>query len=169
MITLGFLDRSGRRVALREVDDDNWRAVADVAPRDDQRRFAPALAARYLLLSMREGVWHSLAVYADDSVVGHVMWGRDDDGSHWIGGMLIDAAEQGRGLGRAAARTLMGWLADRADCQVLRLSYHPDNTVAGELYASLGFRTTSAVEADEVVVELSARSLTTRTAGRGDD
>ncbi|MFJ6954180.1 hypothetical protein ACISRB_22405, partial [Micromonospora aurantiaca] len=28
----------------------------------------------------------------------------DDDESRWIGGMVIDAAEQGRGLGRATVR-----------------------------------------------------------------
>ncbi len=54
---------------------------------------------------MREGVWNSLGVYADDVVVGRIMWGRDDDGSHWLGGMVIDRAEQGRGLGREDAST----------------------------------------------------------------
>lgn len=162
VISTGLLDRAGRRVALHEVDDENWRAVADVAPLDDQRRFVAALAARYLVLSMREGVWNSLAVRADDTVVGHVMWGRDEDGSYWIGGMLIDGPEQAKGVGRAAARTLMGWLADRDDCDVIRLSYHPDNAAAGRLYASLGFRPTAAVqedEDDEVVVEVTARAV----------
>lgn len=64
MISLGLLDGTGRHVALHDVDDENWRAVADVAPLDDQRRYVPALAARYLLLSLREGVWNSLAVCA---------------------------------------------------------------------------------------------------------
>ncbi|GAB3956057.1 hypothetical protein GCM10027614_67110 [Micromonospora vulcania] len=113
MIDRGHLDRAGRAVTLRPVDDDNWRAVADVAPRDDQRRFVAALAARYLLLSTRSEVWTSLAVYADETVVGHVMWGVDDDGSHWIGGMVIDAAEQNRGVGRATVQTLATWLAAR--------------------------------------------------------
>ncbi|MEK8107552.1 GNAT family N-acetyltransferase [Micromonospora sp. M12] len=72
-----------------------------------------ALGARYLLLSTRSEVWTSLAVYADETVVGHVMWGVDDDGSHWIGGMLIDAAEQNRGVGRATVQTLAGWLSAR--------------------------------------------------------
>ncbi|MDG4808431.1 hypothetical protein O7634_16905 [Micromonospora sp. WMMD1120] len=56
MIDGGHRDRTGRRITLRSVDDDNWRAVADVAPRDDQRRFVAALGARYLLLSMRSEV-----------------------------------------------------------------------------------------------------------------
>ena len=152
MIDSGERDRLGRRVTLRPVDDDNWRPVADVAPRDDQRAFVAALAARYLLLSTHSDVWNSLAVYADDAVVGHVMWGVDDDGSRWIGGMVIDAAEQGRGLGRATVRTLADWLAEAG--RPIRLSYHPDNTGAAALYTSLGFCPTGAMEDDELVAEL---------------
>ncbi|MFR9775491.1 GNAT family N-acetyltransferase [Micromonospora sp. MS34] len=152
MIDSGMRDRAGRQVTVRPVDDDNWRAVADVAPRDDQRAWVPALAARYLVLTMRSPVWTSLAVYADETVVGHIMWGVDDDGSRWIGGMLIDGAEQERGVGRAAVRTLADWLA-RAGHPV-RLSYHPDNEPAAALYRSLGFQPTGELEDDEVVAEL---------------
>ncbi|MFC0508595.1 GNAT family N-acetyltransferase [Micromonospora costi] len=156
MIDAGHHDRAGRAVTLRPVDDDNWRVVADVAPRDDQRDWVPALAARYLLLTMRSDVWTSLAVYADETVVGHVMWGVDDDGSHWIGGMVIDASEQGRGIGRAAVATLAGWLAAREGHPAVRLAYHPENTAAAALYTALGFHPTGAMEDDEVVAELGA-------------
>ncbi|NEE05057.1 GNAT family N-acetyltransferase, partial [Streptomyces sp. SID7499] len=37
MIDHGHTDSTGRPVTLHEVDADNWRAVADSAPRDDQR------------------------------------------------------------------------------------------------------------------------------------
>ena len=154
VITLGLSDRAGRRVVLHEVNDENWRAVADVAPLDEQRRYVPALAARYLLLSLREGIWHSMAVCADDTVVGHIMWGRDEDGSYWLGGMVIDGTEQGQGGGRAAVRTLMKWLAQHEGCQELRLSYHPDNAVAASLYASAGFQPTAGSSGDEVVASL---------------
>lgn len=154
MIDYGYCDAGGRRVTLRPVDDDNWRAVADVAPLDSQRTYVPALAARYLLLSMRDNVWKSLAVYADDLVVGHVMWGVDDDGSHWIGGMLIDGTEQGKGLGRAAIRTIIDWLAVQEDCSAIRLTYHPDNAAARRLYESVGFVPTGDVDDGEVVAEL---------------
>ncbi|SCL51173.1 diamine N-acetyltransferase [Micromonospora citrea] len=154
MIDSGLLDRAGRRITLRPVDDDNWRAVADVAPRDDQREWVAALAARYLLLTERSDVWTSLAVYADETVAGHVMWGVDDDGSRWIGGMVIDAPQQDRGVGRAVVRTLAGWLADQDGGHPVRLSYHPDNASAARLYASLGFVPTGVMEDDEVVAEL---------------
>ncbi|MFJ6197181.1 GNAT family N-acetyltransferase [Micromonospora sp. NPDC092111] len=154
MLDSGHTDRAGRRVTLRPVDDANWRDVADVAPRDDQRDRVPALAARYLVLTMRSDVWTSLAVYADQSVVGHVMWGVDDDGSRWIGGMVVDAAEQDRGIGRAAVRTLAEWLGAQDGGHPVRLSYHPDNTAAARLYTSLGFTPTGAMEDDELVAEL---------------
>lgn len=154
-------DSTGRRVTLRAVDDGNWRAVADIAPRDEQRDRVPALAARYLLLSMREKVWNSLAVCADETVVGHVMWGLDEDGSHWIGGLMVDGREQGRGLGRAVLRTISPWLAERDGCRAIRLSYQPGNTTADGLYTSLGFAPTGAVEDDEIVVELTPQTART--------
>jgi diamine N-acetyltransferase len=84
-------------VTLVEVSSDNWRDVADLAPRDGT------------------------------SAVGHVMWGTDEDGSRWIGGLLVDAAHQGRGLGRA---------------------------IVQELVSRLGFRHTGVVEDGELVMEL---------------
>ncbi|MEU4271065.1 GNAT family N-acetyltransferase [Streptomyces sp. NPDC026092] len=157
MIEYGFTDRDGRAIRLAEVTDDNWRAVADVAPQDDQRRFVAALAARYLLLSWRGGEWNSLAVTADDVVVGHVMWAYDDgDGSHWIGGMVVDASEQGKGVGRGAVRALVRWLSELPDFREVRLSYHPDNIPAAHLYESIGFTLTGEKEDDEVVAVMSA-------------
>ncbi|MEO3780766.1 GNAT family N-acetyltransferase [Micromonospora sp. B11E3] len=154
MIDSNRRDRTGRHVTLRPVDDHNWRAVADVVPRDDQRAWVYPMAARYLLLSERGGVWTSLAVYAGDAVVGHVMWGVDDDGSRWIGGVVVDATEQGHGVGEAAVATLATWLAAQPGCRAVRLSYHPDNAAAATLWTRLGFLPTGATEDDEVVAEL---------------
>ncbi|KXK62176.1 acetyltransferase [Micromonospora rosaria] len=160
MIDAGLTDRAGRRVRLRPVDDDNWRAVADVVPRDDQRDFVAPSAARYLLLSLREGVWRSLAVCADEEVVGHVMWGWDDDDQrYWIGGMVIDASRQGAGLGRATVLTLVRCLMERPDCPAVRLSVHASNDTARRLYGSVGFRDLEWDGDGEVVAELTRERL----------
>lgn len=153
VIDTGRTDRQGRAVTVREIGDD-WREVADVAPLDGQRPFVAALAARYLLLSDRGGVWHSLAVYAGDEVAGHVMWAVDDDGSHWIGGVMVDGSRQGAGIGRAAMETMIAWLGAKPACDVIRLSYSPPNTAAARLYASLGFTPTGETDGDEIVVQL---------------
>lgn len=152
MIDAGLRDRGGRAVTLTEVGDD-WKAVADVAPRDDQRAFVFPMAARYLLLSMLEPDWHSLAIRADEEVVGHAMWGVDDDDSRWIGGVVIDASQQGVGVGRAAARALTQWLHGQPGCTAVRLGCHPENLAATHLYRSLGFVATGEVDGDEVIFE----------------
>ena len=151
----GFTDRHDRPVTLRPVGPDNWREVADVAPRDDQRDFVPALAARYLLLSTLEEEWNSLGVYAADEIAGHIMWGLDDD-AVWIGGMLIDAAQQSAGIGRAAMLTLIRHLTDRGDRAAIRLSYQEHNP-AGKLYADLGFAPTGELDGGELIAELRLR------------
>ncbi|MER5276190.1 GNAT family N-acetyltransferase [Streptomyces sp. NPDC002809] len=154
-MTQRFTDRQGRAVVLEEITEDNWRDVADVAPVDEQRRYVAPLAARYLLLSQRGEVWTSLGVRAGDDVVGHVMWAYDDeDGTHWIGGMVVSAAEQGRGVGRAALGAVIERLSALPECREIRLSYHPDNTSAGRLYTSFGFQPTGDFEDEEIVVAL---------------
>jgi diamine N-acetyltransferase len=140
-------------ITLHEITDTNWRDVAMIAPRDEQRAWVAPLAAYYLLLSSREGLWHSLAIQSDGRVVGHVMWAVDDvDGSYWIGGLMIAGSEQGRGYGRAAMAAIMHRI--RADhlTAILKLSYHPDNSGAAALYGRLGFQSTGEKEGDEVVV-----------------
>lgn len=144
----------GAVVTLRPVGED-WRAVADVRPTDAQREFVFPMAARYLLMTERGGPWTSLGIHEGEAVVGHVMWGLDDDGSHWIGGLVIDQGAQGRGLGRAAMRALMAWLAEQPGHWVTRLTHHPDNVAAARLYAELGFTPTGEVDEDgEVVLEI---------------
>jgi len=153
-ISYGLVDRHDRLVSLRPVTADNWRAVADVTARDDQRSFTAATGARYVLLSTMEDGWTSLGVYAGEQVVGHVMWGIDDDSSHWIGGVLVDAEQQRKGIGLASMHTLLRWLSNKPACKVIRLSYDPENLGARALYADLGFVETDDVEGGETVAEL---------------
>jgi diamine N-acetyltransferase len=155
MIDFGHTNKAGEAITLRPVTAENWRAIADVAPSDEQRRFVPALAARYLLVSTREGVWHSLGICADERVVGHAMWGYDEqDGAHWIGGVLIAADEQGTGSGRAAMLTLIEWLRREQAAGPIRLSHQAENVPAARLYEQLGFRLTGELEGDELIAEL---------------
>lgn len=157
MIDYHVTDRNHRRITLGPVSERNWEAVADVVPRDDQRGFVAPSAARYLLLAMREGVWQPLAVLADGNVVGHVMWAWDEeDQRYWIGGVVVNASEQGMGVGMAAMRVLLRWLFGRPDCQGVRLSCLPTNLVAHRMYNALGFDSLGLVVDGEEVLELTA-------------
>lgn len=142
-------------VSLVDVTRDNWRDIADLAPRDDQRRFVPPLAARYLLLGVYGDTWHNLGAYDGNVPVAHVMWGTDEDGSRWIGGLLVDAAHQDRGVGGAVVRALVAQLRAAGHAPI-RLSHHPDNAASRALFERSGFVPTGQVEDGEIVMELAA-------------
>jgi diamine N-acetyltransferase len=141
-------------IEVRPIDESNFRTALDLEVTHEQTAWV-ASTARYLALCGYGGLWHALGLYAGDEMVGFAMWARDDtDGSHWIGGLLIDRRQQRQGYGRAAVTALVEWLRGERDAGEIALSYHPSNEVAQHLYASLGFAETGEHEGDEVVARL---------------
>jgi diamine N-acetyltransferase len=146
-----------RSVDLRAVDEGNWEACAALRPAAGQDRFV-ATVAYYLCMCHYERTWQPLAIYAGADVVGFVMWAVDpEDGSHWIGGLVIDAERQGEGHGRAAMAALLQRFRDAGAAEAA-LSYEPANERARALYASLGFRETGERAEGEVVARLALRT-----------
>lgn len=145
--------RAAGDIELVTVDASNWRAVADVAPRPDQTGFVTSVS-RYLCLCNYDGDWQPLAITVDEQVVGFVMWAIDTDDSRWIGGLVVDGGQQGRGVGRAAVEALLAMFRDQPGATGAALAYAPDNGVARDLYASLGFVETGEMDDDEVVARL---------------
>jgi diamine N-acetyltransferase len=134
------------KINLLDVDGDNWRDVANVKVHPDQEKFVAA-ATYYLCLAHYGDDWHPLAIEADGEIVGHVMWAVDpEDDSTWLGGLMIDAAHQGQGLGRATVTAFI----DRFGSN-LGLSYSPDNERARRVYREMGFVETGEMEDDEIV------------------
>ncbi len=140
-----------RIVTVRPIDGGSFRDVLDLEVTAEQGAWV-APVSRYLALCAYGGVWHPLGLYAGDEAVGFAMWAFDaDEGSHWIGGFLVDRRRQGLGYGRAAIEALIAWLATEQGATELALSYHPDNTVAERLYASVGFAATGEKSEGETV------------------
>ncbi len=150
------MDEPRPTVSLRPVDAGSWRDVARLTIAPGQERFVAA-PTYYLAFCAYEDVWQPMSVHDAGSgeVVGFLMWGIDDsDGSCWLGGVLVDAEHQGRGVGRAAIVEALRVLQPRVDSAGFALAYHPDNAVARSLYTSLGFVETGEVDEDEVVARL---------------
>ena len=140
------------RVHVRPVDSDNWRAVCALEVTVEQRAFV-AEPSYYLALCCYD-TWNPLAVYLEDAVIGFMMWGIDDDGSCWLGGILIDRARQRRGYGRETVQEAIAVLSEQNGAPEFALSYQPVNAAARELYASMGFVETGETEGDEVVARM---------------
>ena len=139
-------------VTLHRVTSGNWREVAAIKVRRDQARFVGEVH-EYLALCRFGGRWTPSAIRADGRAVGFAMWAHDPDdlGSYWIGGFLIDKAQQRNGYGRAALTALVAYLRAMPGCREVALSFIPENAVAKRLYVEAGLLETGEREGEEVI------------------
>lgn len=126
-------------ITLRTIVRDNLEACILLQPAPEQQKFvAPnveSLAQAYV-----EPTLNPYAIYADEEMVGFVMYGLDwDDNNYWVYRLMIAPAHQGKGYAKAAMREVIDRLAATPDCTKAIIGFHPDNLAAAKLYASLGF------------------------------
>ena len=141
-------------ITLQPVNRANWRAVAQLTVSEAQQAFVAA-PCYYLALCTYDQLWQPLAMVLGEQVIGFLMWAIDpDDGSCWLGGILIDQHYQGRGYGKQAVQAAIALLCNQHAYRHFALSYQPANLVARHLYATLGFVETGETEGDEVVARL---------------
>ncbi len=155
-------------IHLRPITRENWFECIKLKPAADQQNFvasnAISLAEAYV-----EPWWRPCAVYADQTMVGFVMYGRwpsdlpaplaDEEeerlpGIDYILSFMIDERHQGRGYGRAALIATIRRIKALPDTHTICLSYEPENSVAARLYASGGFKPTGRMVGGEIEVEL---------------
>lgn len=139
-------------VTLRDVTRDNWKECVALKVADGQAGFvAPNLWS--LVEARFETHCVPQAVYDGGTMVGFTMYAVEE-GTGWLIRLMVDAAHQGRGLGRAATWEVIRRL--RADPAVvrIRLSCVQGNEGAAGLYRSLGFVETGEMEHNEVIMEL---------------
>lgn len=146
------METSPSEITVRPVDSENWRDVAKLSVHKNQSRFVAA--PTYYLALCCYSDWHPLAVYKRDTVIGFMMWGLDDDESYWLGGILIDRAEQRRGYGRKAVEAAVAMLKAQEHASEFALSYKLENSLARSLYKSLGFVETGEKEESEIIARL---------------
>jgi diamine N-acetyltransferase len=139
---------------LCKISRDNLFECIGLNTSEDQKEFVASnvfsIAQAYV-----EPTWVPLAIYADDTMVGFVMHGREaETGFDWIIRLMIDARYQGRGYGRATMLDLLSTLKQSPDSKGIKISYSPENRTAERLYAQLGFRPTGQIEDGEIVAQL---------------
>lgn len=133
-------------IRLAKVSERDWQAVCVLSVKADQTRFVAYNSYSLAQASYATG-YSAFSVYCDDELVGFAMT-HEKDGDVWIVRLMIDQRYQGKGYGRET----MLQLCRRFSGSRLMTSYVPDNVVAENLYRSLGFVETGAIEDGEVVV-----------------
>ena len=142
-------------IRLVEVDKDNWEDVVDLEVTGEQEDFVADNA-----YSLAEAKYRPecvpLAICSDDEVIGFMMYHTpcEDDNDYWFFRFMIDRSHQGKGYGRTAMRLVLDRIKQDKEHNRIFLSFAPENTVAKELYESMGFAPDGRVIDDEIVYVL---------------
>ncbi|WP_300682691.1 GNAT family N-acetyltransferase [Acutalibacter sp. 1XD8-36] len=92
-------------------------------------------------------------IYAGEEMVGYVMVIYDYDMPEYdIWHMMIDAAQQERGYGKAALREVLSYIRTKpfGPSDRVALTCHRENRSAISFYEKMGFRHTGVVDEDEL-------------------
>lgn len=142
-------------VELRRITEENFRAVTKLTVGPGQDGFvAPnvlGIAETYIYPDAEPR-----AVYADDELVGFVLFHPIDRerpaAGHLIVRLMIDHRFQGRGLGRQALEAAVDWIVREREVRLVRLSVVPENEKARGLYRAAGFVETGELDDGEIVM-----------------
>jgi diamine N-acetyltransferase len=146
-------------ITLREITEDNWRAVAKLKLAEGQEKFVAPNWYSMLEAIHSNGELHSRAFYEDDTLIGYTMFGIDPKTQEsWIVRLMTDKDQQGKGYGRQAMALIIDQLQQMYNCKEIFISFEPNNAVAQKLYESIGFHDTGRIEDEELVFRLPLES-----------
>ena len=96
-----------------------------------------------------------LAVYANEIMVGFVMYCIDeDDGEYWIYRMMIDEKYQSKGYGKKTLEKLLEIIKQDNSRNKIFLGVHRDSVYAVKLYKSFGFDFNGQIFGSEHIMRL---------------
>ena len=150
---LALMQRGRRRMDIRlePITEENWQAVARLEVAPEQRRFLDTplgiLARGYVYRGQRARVF---AITEKDAPVG-VLLVKDLDeepACYDLQQFLVDRRSQGRGVGTAALRLLLGMLAEERRYACVEVCVHREALAARRVYEKAGFADTGYIDPD---------------------
>ena len=134
-------------VTLKEITCENLDEVLALKVDDGQRSFVSSNAE-----SLAQGYVYSetafpFAVYDDDMIVGFIMMGYYEAKEYYtLWKLMIDKRYLNSGYGRKALELGIDYMRERFGVSEIYTGVVPENTVAKELYKSVGFNETGLAE-----------------------
>jgi diamine N-acetyltransferase len=143
-------------VELRPITRDNLAAVIALDAGDGGVQVAPNV--RSMAQAAVYGEAWPRAIYAGGEPVGFVMLydpslvEAPEEPHYFLWRLMIDRAQQRRGLGAAAVRALIDHVRMRPGARELRVSYVEGQHALRRFYEGLGFVATGEVDDGEIVM-----------------
>ena len=127
------------RVTLREVDDNNVRAILELDVAPHQKAYVAPNAVSLAQYAVATKAW-TRAIYAGEIPVGYVLLSDDDDEPrYYLWRFMVDCRYQGKGFGRDAMALIHDYVRSRPGGTRLYLSYVPLRGGPEPFYKSLGY------------------------------
>jgi diamine N-acetyltransferase len=147
---------------IRPVTKDNWRELIRLKVREDQSHFVASnlySIAEAQFGDDDEGHWdfYPFGIYDGNTPVGFVMYGYNFEHTKqqaFIIRLMVDESHQGKGYGRFAMEKLLEIFRGDERIHTVGISYEPENELARQLYARLGFIETGEFLNNETLAEL---------------
>lgn len=141
---------------FKEITKDNWEACYELKVAKGQEEFVAPNAYSLLEAQYEDGgEFYPLAVYDGETMVGFLMYEKDyEDNSMGMCRLMIDEKYQNKGYGKASVLKLLDIIREKYGNIEFFTSYEPENTVAGKLYESVGFKKTGEVLYGELVAKI---------------
>jgi diamine N-acetyltransferase len=140
-------------IRLEPITRENWYECSQLEVKPEQRRF---VSSNLLCIAEMQFYpsWGAYAIYDKDQMVGFVLYEHDQEQDEWwISSLMVAAAHQGKGYGRAALQALLPLIRQKG-CQEIWVGYANDNSVARALYSGLGFNEVGVDDEDDIVAQL---------------
>jgi diamine N-acetyltransferase len=162
-------------ISLRPITHLNWITCINLRPTEEQQQRS-FVSPNTLSLAQAYGEpwWTPLAIYADETMVGFLMFGCWPEGSlapeygshepprgpgiYYLARLMIDGRYQGRGYARQALEILITQLKAQPEAMALEVSYDLNNEIMAHLCRHLGFEPTGVIEEGEIRARLPLRN-----------
>lgn len=134
-------------VTLKEITCENLDEVLALKVDDGQRSFVSSNAESLAQAYVYSETAFPFAVYDDDMIVGFIMMGYYEAKEYYtLWKLMIDKRYQNNGYGRKALELGIDYMRERFGVSEIYTGVVPENTVAKELYKSVGFNETGLAE-----------------------
>ena len=134
-------------VVLKEITKENLDGVLALSVADDQKSFVSTNAESLAQAYVYSDTAYPFAVYDDDTIVGFIMMGYYEAKEYYtLWKFMIDKRYQNNGYGRRALELGIRYLRDRFNVSEIYTGVITGNTIAKNLYKSVGFKETGLIE-----------------------
>ena len=134
-------------VVLKEITKENLEEVLTLSVDDDQKSFVSTNAESLAQAYVYSDTAYPFAVYDDDTIVGFIMMGYYEAKEYYtLWKFMIDKRYQNKGYGRRALELGIRYLRNRFNVSEIYTGVIPGNTIAKNLYKSVGFKETGVIE-----------------------